>query len=286
MAPEIPVGRDDHQRRAADGGALLLGQQKQALARRTVGESSRPDRIAEESAAGPRRHSCFHELAATSTGDGSDVVDGGDGHDAMAFNGSAVAEQFHLSADGSHTRFTRDVGAITMDLNAIEEVDVASVGGNDTLTVDDLTGTYVKTINNDFAATLGGTTPGAGTAETIVNGTNRGDTIIATGLCRGAAPRLLAHDPAQPAVVANGDRPRAWHRSDSQFRQAGRFAAVVKRGNVMRRRCELVGVMNSKGPLTPAARTRVEVRLGEARARCLAQTPRSINARATCCRPR
>ena len=85
-------------------------------------------------------------------GDGSDVVDGGDGHDAMAFNGSAAAEQFHLSANGSHARFTRDVGGITMDLNAIEQVDVASVGGNDTLTVDDLTGTDVKTVNNDLAA--------------------------------------------------------------------------------------------------------------------------------------
>ena len=114
-------------------------------------------------------------------GDGSDVVDGGAGHDAMAFNGSAAAEQFHLSANRSHARFTRDIGAITMDLNAIEQVDVASVGGNDTLTVDDLTGTDVKTVNNDLAATLGGTTPGAGTAETIVNATNGPDAIVATG---------------------------------------------------------------------------------------------------------
>ena len=114
-------------------------------------------------------------------GDGSDTVDGGDGHDAMAFNGSAAAEQFHLSATGSHARFTRDVGAITMDLGAIEDVDVASVGGNDTLTVDDLTGTDVKTVNNDLAATLGGTTPSTGTAETIVNGTNGPDSIVATG---------------------------------------------------------------------------------------------------------
>ena len=114
-------------------------------------------------------------------GDGSDVVDGGDGHDAMAFNGSAAAEQFHLSANRSHARFTRDVGGITMDLTALEQVDLASVGGNDTLTVDDLTGTDVKTVNNDLAATLGGTTPGAGTAETIVNGTNGPDSIVATG---------------------------------------------------------------------------------------------------------
>jgi Ca2+-binding RTX toxin-like protein len=114
-------------------------------------------------------------------GDGSDVVDGGVGHDVMAFNGSAAAEQFRVSANGSHARFTRDVGGITMDLNAIEQADVASVGGNDTLTVDDVTGTDVKTVNNDLASTLGGITPGAGNAQTIVNGTDRADSIVASG---------------------------------------------------------------------------------------------------------
>jgi hypothetical protein len=39
-------------------------------------------------------------------GDGSDTLNGGSGHDAMTFNGSAAAEQFRLSANRSHTRFT------------------------------------------------------------------------------------------------------------------------------------------------------------------------------------
>ena len=138
-------------------------------------------------------------------GDGSDVVDGGEGHDAMAFNGSAAAEQFHLSANGSHATFTRDVGGITMDVNAIERVDVASVGGNDTLTVDDLTGTDVKTVNNDLAATLGGTTPGAGAAETIVNATDGPDSIVATGSGGSATVTGLA----ATVNVAHGDaKPR------------------------------------------------------------------------------
>ena len=134
-------------------------------------------------------------------GDGSDVVDGGDGHDAMAFNGSNAAEQFHLSANGSHARFTRDVGAITMELNGLEQVDVASVGGNDTLTVDDLTGTEVKMVNNDLAATLGGTTAGAGIAETIVNGTGGNDNIVASGSGGSASVTGLA---AQVNIV-HGD---------------------------------------------------------------------------------
>jgi Ca2+-binding RTX toxin-like protein len=114
-------------------------------------------------------------------GDGSDAVNGGTGQDSMAFNGSSAAEQFRLSRDGSHARFTRDVGAIAMDLVGLEQVDVASVGGNDTLTVDDLTGTDVRAVNNDLADTLGGTTPGAGTAQTIVNATERNDKVAVAG---------------------------------------------------------------------------------------------------------
>ena len=114
-------------------------------------------------------------------GDGSDVVQGGDGHDVMAFNGAAAAEQFELSANGSHALFTRDLGAIRMDLAGLEQVDVASVGGNDNLTVDNLTGTDVTTVNNDLAATLGGTVPGAGVAQTTVNGTDGADGIAVSG---------------------------------------------------------------------------------------------------------
>ena len=137
-------------------------------------------------------------------GDGSDAVDGGSGHDSMAFNGSAAAEQFRLSANESHARFTRDVGAITMDLVGLEQVDTASVGGNDTLTVDDLTGTDVQTVNNDLAGTLGGSTAGAGVAQTIVNGTKGSDSIVATGSGGAATVTGLA---AQVNVV-HGDASR------------------------------------------------------------------------------
>ena len=125
-------------------------------------------------------------------GDGSDVVDGGDGGDSIAFNGSVASEQFHLSPNGTRARLTRDIGAITMDLAAIEQVDVASVGSNDTLTVDDLTGTGVTTVNNDLAATLGGTTPGAGADQTIINGTDGPDRIVAAGTAGSASVTGLA----------------------------------------------------------------------------------------------
>src|SRR5262245_37184490 len=48
-------------------------------------------------------------------GDGSDVVEGDIGTDALVFNGSAVAEQIDLSANGGRLRFFRNIANITMD---------------------------------------------------------------------------------------------------------------------------------------------------------------------------
>ena len=91
----------------------------------------------------------------------------------MTFNGSGANERFRLSANGTRTRLVRDVGAITMDFDGIERVDVNSLGGNDVVSVDDLAATKVRTVNHDEAAALGGAAPDAGTDQTIVNATGR-----------------------------------------------------------------------------------------------------------------
>ena len=58
-------------------------------------------------------------------GDGSDVVEGGDGRsDTLRFNGTAAAEQFTLSANGNRLRLFRDVGNVTMDTAGVELVDL------------------------------------------------------------------------------------------------------------------------------------------------------------------
>src|SRR5215467_4315945 len=74
-------------------------------------------------------------------GDGNDTVDGGSGNDTLLFNGANVAEKIDISANGSHVRFTRDVGNVTMDLNSIEQIQFAARGGADSINVGDLTGT-------------------------------------------------------------------------------------------------------------------------------------------------
>ena len=111
-------------------------------------------------------------------GDGSDTVDGQAGIDTLLFNGSNVSEKIEISANGSRARLTRDVANITMDLNSMETIDVNGLGGADTLTVDDLTGTGVKNVNIDLASPPG-SGAGDGQADTIViNATNSADTIF------------------------------------------------------------------------------------------------------------
>src|SRR3954447_19068319 len=50
-------------------------------------------------------------------GDGSDVVDGNGGNDRLDFHGSNIGEQMAVSPNGDRVRFTRNVAAITMDVD-------------------------------------------------------------------------------------------------------------------------------------------------------------------------
>lgn len=114
-------------------------------------------------------------------GDGSDVVDGQDGNDTMQFNGASAAEHFDLSANGNRLRLTRDVGTITMDVSHLEVVNVAALGGADTVSVNSLAGTGVSQVNVDLSATIGGANGDTQADKVIVAGTNRGDSINVSG---------------------------------------------------------------------------------------------------------
>jgi Ca2+-binding RTX toxin-like protein len=114
-------------------------------------------------------------------GDGSDVVEGQDGTDTLLFNGSAGNEIFEASANGGRVLFTRNIGNIVMDLDDVEVIDLNTLGGDDTVTVNDLSGTDVVEVNIDLAGVIGGT-GGDGKADTvIVNGTNGDDLVDVVG---------------------------------------------------------------------------------------------------------
>ena len=114
-------------------------------------------------------------------GDGSDIVEGQAGTDRMLFNGSAGNELFTASANGGRVLFTRNLGNIVMDLDDVEAIDLNTLGGTDTTTINDLSGTDLVEVNVNQAGTIGGTA-GDGQADiVIVNGTNRNDTIDVFG---------------------------------------------------------------------------------------------------------
>ncbi len=73
----------------------------------------------------------------------------------MLFNGANASERIDVSANGQRLRFFRDVANITMDTNDVETVDFRALGGADTVTVNDLTGTDVQLVKTDLACNAG-----------------------------------------------------------------------------------------------------------------------------------
>ncbi len=143
-------------------------------------------------------------------GEGSDAVEGQSGVDAMTFNGAGGDESFDVSANGQRVRFFRNVGNITMDLDDVEQIDLDALGGLDSITVNDMSGTDLTTLNADLEATLGvGVSDGL--VDTVtVNGTVGNDAVVVSG-ANGAATiagiattvQITAADPTLDQLTVN-----------------------------------------------------------------------------------
>jgi hypothetical protein len=125
-------------------------------------------------------------------GEGSDVIEGQDGTDRMLFNGAAVAENVTMSANGGRLIFFRVQGNVTMDTNDVEIVEDNVLGGADSVTVNDLTGTDVTQTNLDLAASLDSNAADGVIDNVVVNGTNGDDNIAINGNGSGANVTGLA----------------------------------------------------------------------------------------------
>jgi Ca2+-binding RTX toxin-like protein len=143
-------------------------------------------------------------------GDGSDTVEGQDGLDTLRFNGSNASEVAEVSANGGRARFTRNVGNIVMDLDGVERIESAALGGADTLIVRALDGTDVAAVANDLAAAVVGSSGDGQSDRTIVDGTNGDDAITVVGdngqarVFGLAAEVTVAHaEPARDTLVIN-----------------------------------------------------------------------------------
>jgi Ca2+-binding RTX toxin-like protein len=142
-------------------------------------------------------------------GDDSDVVEGQVGRDLLDFFGAAANETINMSANGARVRFTRDVAAITMDLDDVERVDFHARGGVDAITVDDLSGTDLRTVAADLTAFDGA---GDGAPDTVVargtsgadlvDVTSAGGAVLVSGLW--AQVQVTGGEPALDAVVVDG----------------------------------------------------------------------------------
>jgi hypothetical protein len=131
-------------------------------------------------------------------GDGSDTIDGQAGIDKLTFNGSEAAENFSIARDGGHVRLTSDAGNVTMDLNAVEGIELNARGGADTITINDLTGTGFINAQVDLSGPAGG---GDGQADSVIlNGTNGDDAIRV-----GAAGNMVLVDGLVSLVIAGSD---------------------------------------------------------------------------------
>jgi Ca2+-binding RTX toxin-like protein len=125
-------------------------------------------------------------------GDGSETIEGQGGADTMLFNGAGIAEQVDLTANGSRLRFFRDPGNITMDTASVERVDFTALGGADVVTLNDLSGTDVRSVHVDLAGGLGGASGDGQPDRVVVNGTSSDDAITVSGYSGGVKVGGLA----------------------------------------------------------------------------------------------
>ena len=137
-------------------------------------------------------------------GDGSDTIEGQAGNDRLVFNGANIGENFAVVSMGPRVRFTRDIASVLMDIDDVEILDVNALGGADSLTVNDLVGTDLTTINANLASTVGGGVGDGQPDNVIVNATNGIDNVVVTGSGTGASVSgLFAVVNVATAEVAN-----------------------------------------------------------------------------------
>ncbi|MGO4831043.1 beta strand repeat-containing protein, partial [Rhizobiaceae sp. 2RAB30] len=141
-------------------------------------------------------------------GDDNDTIEGQTGSDTLFFNGANVGETVDISANGSRAHFFRNIANVTMDMDGVETITFNAQGGSDTVTVNDMSGTAVKTMNVNLAATGGGAD---GEADTVViNATNGNDTILVTSengvvTISGLATKVtISNFDANDRIVING----------------------------------------------------------------------------------
>jgi hypothetical protein len=151
------------------------------------------------------------DIARWDNGDGSDVVEGHDGHDVQLVIGSPEGEAMAATAEGRRVRFTRDLGGVSMALGGIEKLDTLALQGADALHVGDLSGTAMQQVEINVGGSLGGPASDGAADRVTVDGTagddamavrGQGTTVDLTGLP--ASVRINRADGANDTLAIDG----------------------------------------------------------------------------------
>jgi Ca2+-binding RTX toxin-like protein len=119
-------------------------------------------------------------------GDGSDLIEGEAGEDdTLVINGSNASEIAVLSANGPRFSFFRNVGAVFLDGNGIEQVIFNAKGGADQMTISDLSGTQVTHVGLNLFAGAGSDTGDLQPDTVMITGTEGDDLITVSGSAAG-----------------------------------------------------------------------------------------------------
>jgi len=113
-----------------------------------------------------------------SAGHGNDVIEGNEGFDTLQMQGSNTAEAIAVETAGTHVRITRDVSSVVHDVNGVESLQLGTLGGADTITVRDLSGSDLRHVRVDLGGSGGG---GAGdaAADSVTQQGTQGNDVFA-----------------------------------------------------------------------------------------------------------
>ena len=155
-------------------------------------------------------------------GDDLDTLEGQAGTDRMLFNGNGSVENITISPSGGRITFFRDVAAVTMDLNDVEQITFNAAGGADTISINDLSSTDAALITLNLATAIGGTVGDATTDVIAVNASGGADTVTISGTggnyTATGLPYTLAVNTSEaadicwssPVPARTSSRPRDW----------------------------------------------------------------------------
>lgn len=136
------------------------------------------------------------DLFAWTQGSGNDKVEGQAGVDTLLVTGFNSAEAFTVSANGARASVARDIDSALLDLDDVERIQLRSIGGADSITVDSLAGTDVKLVAVDLGS------GGDNAADSVFQNATLGNDKIAVGL---AGSLISVTGLAAQLTVANAE---------------------------------------------------------------------------------